>query len=226
MNKAVRKKIKRNLHLIRWKLLGTKTKVFCIGRNKTGTTSLKAYLEQCGFYFGDQRTAELMVEEYAAKNWSPILSYCKSAQAFQDAPFSWPDTWKQLVKVYPNAKYILTYRDPESWYRSILGFHSKLFSSQAGHAPSAEDLKNAVYRYKGFMWDANRAVWNTPAQDPYNKEIMIANYIKHNEEIRDYFKDSSNFIEINLANSADFIKLNRFLGIKSTADSFPHLNRT
>lgn len=36
--------------------LGESSKVFCIGRNKTGTTSLGKVLEDLGYRLGDQAT--------------------------------------------------------------------------------------------------------------------------------------------------------------------------
>ncbi|MBR9859429.1 hypothetical protein GYB22_01490 [bacterium] len=226
MNKALRKFGKRNLAFLKWKLSPGNKKIFCIGRNKTGTTSLTSYLEQKRFYFNDQKTAELLVKDYADGDWSKILAHCKTAQIFQDAPFSWPNTWKQIVKQYPNAKYILTYRAPESWYSSLTRFHTKLFSSDSNRTPDKSDLMNAEYRYKGFMWDANRAVWNTPEDDVYNKEIMLANYNQHNSEVRAFFKDKPNFLEIDISSKEDFKKLNDFLNIKSEFDRFPHLNKS
>ena len=39
-----------------------KQKIFCIGRNKTGTTSLKRAFEDLGYPVGDQRKAEILTE--------------------------------------------------------------------------------------------------------------------------------------------------------------------
>ena len=71
-----------------------KTKYFCIGRNKTGTTSLKRAFEDMGFTVGNQRAAELLTDRYYfSQDFSPITKYCITAQVFQDVPFSYPDTY-------------------------------------------------------------------------------------------------------------------------------------
>jgi hypothetical protein len=89
-----------------------KVKVFCIGRNKTGTTSLKRAFEDLGYPVGDQRKAEILTgKHYFDGNFQPIIDYCKTAQVFQDVPFSYPETYKYLDKAYPGGKFILTLRD-------------------------------------------------------------------------------------------------------------------
>lgn len=144
------RKLKSAKEKFAWHLNGKyKNKIFCIGRNKTGTTSMLHVFKEFGFKLGHQPTAELLLKDYIARNWKPILDYCQTAQAFQDAPFSWPETWKQLVKRYPDARYILTYRDQEAWYNSITKFHSKKFSDGL-RTPSKEDLKMAKYRSRGL----------------------------------------------------------------------------
>ena len=105
-------------------------KIFCIGCNKTGTTSLERELIELGYILGDQRQAELLYDaHYFKKNFGPIIEYCRTAEAFQDAPFSCPETYKYLDKAFPNSKFILSVRDdPEQWYRSLTEFHAKSFN--------------------------------------------------------------------------------------------------
>lgn len=216
----------KTLKAISWKLRGKKKeKVFCVGRNKTGTTSLNRALSEFGFQMGNQHTAELFLNDYAIRNWKPILAYCETAQAFQDAPFSWPDTWKVLIDEYPNAKYILTIRPEESWYDSITKSHSKLFA-QGKRIPTKNDLINAKFKYPGYLWDSNRAVWKTPENDPYNKEMLIANFRKHNEDVINYFDEKSNFLCIDVSKTDSYKKLSKFLNIQPLHDTFPHLNKT
>src|SRR5690554_2768849 len=139
----------------------TKPKIFCIGRNKTGTTSLEAALNELGYKMGDQSSGEALLEDYKNRNWKPIVDFCKTAEAFQDVPFSWPYTWLILHFHFPEAKFILTIRDEEQWYNSLVRFHSKLFSN-GKNPPNNKELQDAVYHRKGFMWETNRVVWQTP----------------------------------------------------------------
>lgn len=204
-----------------------KEKVFCIGRNKTGTTSLKAAFEALGYPVGNQRKAEILTgTHYFEGSFQPIVDYCKSAQVFQDVPFSYPETYKHLDKAYPGSKFILTVRDDaEQWYRSITRFHAKNFGKD-GRIPTAEDLKAAQYIRPGFMYNVVR-VHGTTDDDPYNKETMIAHYERYNREVIEYFKDRPNdLLVINVAEKGAYQKFVAFLGVESPYDDFPWENRT
>ncbi len=85
-----------------------KQKIFCIGRNTTGTTSFAKAMMKLGFVVGNQRKAEMLFYEYTAGNSDPIIKYCKTAQVFQDFPFSVTDTYKHLDKAFPGSKFVLT----------------------------------------------------------------------------------------------------------------------
>jgi hypothetical protein len=87
--------------------------VFCIGRNRTGTTSLQRALQDLGFKLGVQAAAELLLHHWAPREFGPIVRYCKTAQAFQDTPFSLPYTYQIVDYAFPGWKFILSIRDDE-----------------------------------------------------------------------------------------------------------------
>ena len=203
-----------------------KTKYFCIGRNKTGTTSLKKSFEDLGFFVGDQTAAELLTHKYYFESkFDEIIEYCKTAQVFQDVPFSYPETFKHLDKAYPGSKFILTVRnDANQWYRSLTRFHSKLLSSEL--PPTVEDLLNATYIKKGFMYDVVR-LHLTSDSDPYNKNIMTKHYNLFNQSVKEYFKDRPNdLLVINLEDKGSYSKFTKFIKTQSPFSDFPWENKT
>jgi hypothetical protein len=204
-----------------------KTKYFCIGRNKTGTTSLKLAFENLGFTVGDQRTAEILYDRhYFDGEFEPIVKYCRTAEVFQDVPFSCPDTFKYLDKAYPGSKFILTVRDDaEQWYRSITRFHAKKFG-KGGRTPTVEDLKSATYVKKGMPYNVVR-IHGTPEHDPYNKEIMVAHYENYNRGVVEYFKNRpGDLLILNVADKSAYEKFVKFLNVDSSYTEFPWENRT
>lgn len=209
----------------RWRIRG-KPKIFCIGRNKTGTTSIAKAFKELGYTVGKQRPAQMLVREYVRRDFGLIVEYCHSAQVFQDAPFSFPETYKYMDLAFPGSKFILTVRSSaEEWYDSLIRFHSLRFGG--GKVPTAEDLKNAPNIWKGRAWETNRALYDSPEDDPYNKEILTAHYENHNRVIREYFRDRPNdFIEINVARRGDYQRLMQFMGIRSSKECFPWKNST
>lgn len=214
--------VRRLLNRIR---VQNKTKIFCIGRNKTGTTSFKRAMEDLGFVVGNQREAEKLFYQYRDGNFEPIIDYCKTAQVFQDFPFSARDTYKHIDRAFPGSKFILTVRDtPEQWYNSLVSFHAKLWGN--GNVPTKEDLQNATYIWKGRPWETNRLM-KTPEDDPYNKEILINSYCRYNEEVVSYFKSRpEDLLVINIASKGSYRKMIKFLGIESPFDDFPWENKT
>jgi len=203
-----------------------KIKYFCVGRNKTGTTSLKKAFEDLGYPVGDQRVAEKLAgSHYFNDNFAPIIKYCESAQVFQDAPFSWAKTYKYIDKAYPNSKFILTIRDDaEQWHQSITSFHAQMFGN--GSTPSAEDLRCVEYVRKGWVYDAVK-LHGTPDDDLYNKEIMMAHYNQHNADVMAYFKDrQEDLCVINLSKEDSYQVFCDFVGEKPLYDTFPWENKT
>ena len=166
-----------------------KTKYFCIGFNKTGTTSIKKAFEDLGFIVGDQSVAEVLTDRYYFNSeFGPIIRYCQTAEVFQDVPFSYPETFKYLDKAYPNSKFILTVRDtPEQWYNSLVNFHAKRYGLN-GPVPTYEDLQQEKYQGAGLTINL-MSVHNTSKEDPYNKDILIKNYKNHVHAVKDYFKN-------------------------------------
>ena len=123
-------------------------KVFCIGFNKTGTTSVKVAFKELGYRVGNQPVAEGFITDWARRDFSRIIDYCNTAEAFQDIPFSLPDTYQSLDAAFPGSKFILTVREnADIWNRSLTNFHAKVFGE--GKIPTEEDLARSSYRFKG-----------------------------------------------------------------------------
>jgi hypothetical protein len=227
MINRISNKLKRLARTYRSRILAEgKTKYFCIGRNKTGTTSIAKAFEDLGFSVGNQREAELLADEHGFDhNFKPIIDYCRSAQVFQDVPFSWSETFNHLDLAYPGSKFILTVRDdPEQWYRSITQFHAKMFGH--GQTPSADDLREAQYIRKGFMYRAVKQ-YGAPDDDIYNKDILIGHYNRHNQAVLDYFCGRpEDLLVINLAEKNSYIKFVEFIGVESPWVDFPWENKT
>lgn len=199
-----------------------KPKIFGIGLNKTGTTSLKTAMSNLGYIVGSQRKAKKFIYDWDRKDFDQILKYCYSAQFFQDIPFSLPYTFIPLDHKFSNSKFILTIRnDSEEWYRSVVSYHSKKW----GMVEDDQDEVNL--KDKSWAWDVLRMACNINENDPYNKELLINYYEKHNEMVIDYFKNRPQDLLILNPSEADALeKLCTFLGVKFSGEKFPHENPT
>lgn len=207
--------------------LKQKPKIFCIGQNKTGTTTIEAVLKGFGYRLGNQVKGELLLEAWYARDFKQIIKFCKTAEAFQDVPFSLPYTYQHIDVAFPNAKFILTERDSaDQWYQSLTKFHSKLWAD-GKRIPTAADLKKAKYRGLGYAYRFNKYLYNTPETDIYNETILQAHYLNYNQTVKNYFKSRpEKLLIINVSNPLDYGNLCAFLNKPKLADNFPWENKT
>ena len=203
-------------------------KIFCIGLNKTGTTSMEHALLDLGYSLGDVVLAEAIAErDWWKRDFRALIRYCHTAQAFQDAPFRFPYTYQALDKAFPKSRFILTVRDSaDQWYKSITGFHSKKWGDGRS-VPDAEKLKEAFYHSKGRPWRMNRMLFNTPESEPYKKDILIEYYERHNAAVIEYFRHRPyDLLVLNVAEPGAYRRLCKFLGRPCDKEVFPWKNKT
>lgn len=223
-SRPVPKKCWRALRCMRSRL--NSKKIFVIGRNKSGTTSVEAALRDLGFNVAPQRPFELLLYDWAENRWDRLIRYCRWFDAFQDIPFSLPRTYRILDKAFPGSKFILSIRDSsEQWYRSLVKFQSVKFGN--GSRPTWNDLENAKYCKKGFMADCARLVYQASPDQLYDRSLYIRNYESHNSEVIEYFKNRPNdLLIIDVASPDSYQRFCQFLGRKPLRETFPWENRT
>ena len=180
-----------------------------------------------GFIVGNQQEAELLFDDWVTRDFRRIIRYCRTAQFFQDSPFSLPYTFIVLDHAFPGSKFILSIRDSaEKWYESLVRFHGKLWGN-GKIPPTTEDLKNAFYIYKGRPYHTRFLIHNVSENDPYDKEVHINYYETHNRCVKDYFRHRpDDLLVVNLKNAEDYSKFCRFIGRKQEREGFPWENKT
>jgi len=211
-------------------------KIFVIGLNKTGTTSIKKALDDFGYQIGNQIDAELLTENTLKGDYKYLKEYIKTAEAFQDQPFSWRNIYKFLHKVYPNAKFILTIRkDCDTWYDSLINFTKARFKKnniEIGDTILLKDFKKITYRYKNMSYNISKLVWQENKNYSSDENVLFDEdyckyyYNKHIKEASEYFKGSNNFLILNIEDLNAYKTLCTFLDKQPLYDKFPHLNKT
>jgi hypothetical protein len=203
---------------------GRKEKVFCVGLNKTGTTSLEAALQSLGYLMGRQPRGERLLPHWLRGNFDPIIEFCKTADAFQDIPFSLPGTFRALDKAYPTAKFVLTLRNSvEQWLASAIDFASLSY----GRLPTTDELRADTYAYPGFMYDAQVGVVpGATDSDPWNIDALVDFYQSHNDAVIAHFGDSDRLLVLNVADEGSYQNLCAFLDRSPVLETMPHMNAT
>jgi hypothetical protein len=214
-------------NLIHRALVWNTPKVFCIGFNKTGTTSLLHSLKAHGYIFGNFGQGERLIDSYSIRDFGKIVDYCRYGSAVKDVPLSLPQVFIALDQSFPKSKFILTIRDnPDQWYESITRFHSITFGNGTD-IPTYNDLINCVYCYRGWAWKYIHECYGTDIDDPYNKSKMIQCYERHLDDVEIYFRNRRNdLLVINVAERTSYHKMCEFLHLDPLSDEFPWRNKT
>lgn len=219
-------------------------KIFGVGNNKTGTTSLEQFIRTLGFAVGAQGRSEDIAFKYlhsltSHEFWQDLAPEIESAQFFQDIPFSNPVILRELVRRYPDAYFIYTKRRPESWYLSLVTSHARAAGFQISidsHGElrfDSEDvidkLKSWNYRgYKGLDLVSQHFGFDV-SQAPYERPRFTAFHRRHQENaIKTLDNSQAVFVDIIERPQAAAREVAVFLGhsTESTRDlpCMPHLN--
>lgn len=199
------------------------------GFGRTGTMSLKAALEELGFgpcyhmteVFDHPEHVE--VWERAARGepvaWEEVFRDYRAAADWPAAAF-----YKELMEEYPDAKVILTVRDPDRWYdsaRNTIYNTQKLasslpFSIGATFVPRIRNLRRAGLMAADFVWNG---VFGGKFED---RRHAIAVFECWNEEVVNRVPSDRLLVyEV----KEGWAPLCDFLGVEAPRDEpFPHLN--
>jgi hypothetical protein len=178
-----------------------KQKVFCVGFQKTGTTSLRDALGQMGYKVASVYAGDVSLEEMRAVYVAMGLELAKQYDAVQDMP--WPLIFRELDAAFPGSKFILTERDPDRWYKSITGHFG------AGVSPRQQLTYGDDY--------------GTPVG---NEAHYRAVYLAHNAAVKDYFAGRpDDLLVMDLEKGHGWNELSAFLGLKNAPTGpFVHTN--
>lgn len=201
-----------------------KKKIFVIGSNKTGTTSLKAALNNLGFRVGNQLKAEMLLDDWARRDFKRIIRYCRSADAFSDIPFSLDYTFQAVDAAFPDSRFILSVRDDaDQWYQSLTRFHSQ--RRGLGRLPTVEELKDDPYVCPGYQWHASKLLYGIDENCVWDEQIYKKLYLRHIETVENYFKYRSNdLLVINLSETNAMQQMCKFLDVPIGEEIMPKLN--
>ena len=173
------------------------SKIFCIGFQKTGTTSMGSALAFLGYRvagaFGMKDP--VIAQDVLTKACHIVPNY----DAFEDNP--WPIIFRDLDKLFPNSKFILTVREPSSWIESAVR-----------HFGSKETpMRKWIYGVGSPLG---------------NEEVYLGRYSEHNSDVLNWFAQRpGDLLVMNLSLGDKWEKLCPFLGREVLSQPFPHLNK-
>ena len=185
------------------------------GFGRTGTMSLKVALEELGFGPCYHMIEVFEHPEHVSLWEAPIrgepLDWEKIFGSYQ-AAVDWPTAafYKELMKVYPHSKVLLTIRDPDKWYEST---KHTLYPTVDTPEPSP------------IMGMATKLIWEQTFDGNFeDRRYAIEVFKRHNEEVKKHVPPERLLVyEVN----EGWEPLCEFLGVEIPEEKpFPHLNDT
>lgn len=177
-------------------------KVFGIGFQKTGTTSLRDALIMLGYRVCDGcgNAVNPRIRELVYKICYKLVD---QYDAFEDHP--WSVLYKELDCKYPNSKFILTIRPTDQWIKSIRSHFGRTY------IPLHEWIYGAGY-------------------PEGNEDVYINRYEQHNANVLEYFKYRPNDLLVlsldgSMSSNELWERLCLFLGRPVPNEEFPCSNR-
>jgi len=213
-------------------------KIFGIGWNKTGTTTLATVLELYGYALPDQMTQEVRLNKQTFNtNYAEMADFCSRYDAFQDLPFSQGLTYVAADALFPNSKFILTERDPDAWFQSVTSSFAKNHRLANIADLTEQDLLSKVgYLYPGYLHENKRRLLSSFQggqrtvlwEKLYDKDYYIDHYENRNTEIKRYFASTQNkLLVIDMTEEKSTATICQFLNIPHHfAIEMPHSNKT
>jgi hypothetical protein len=222
----------------------TYSKIFGIGHNKTGTTTLEAILKIHGFNVPNQQEqATVIVKQFFRGNYNPFREFVEKFDAFRDLPFSEGYSYLICDALFPNSKFILTLREPDDWFNSINNAVKKFWGVELNNLTEDHFYKFRYLKEEHIYSAMERSITSamersiTTVEDGEikvrfdllgNKEFAIKKYIDRNNEIIKYFKDRpTDLLIIDVTKEEYTGKICEFLGIPDKYKiKMPHKNKT
>lgn len=193
-------------------------KIIGAGFGRTGTASMKAALEHLGF--GPcYHMFEVIAEPERMRDWARAL----------DGPVDWDQVlggyrstvdwpgctfWRELMVAYPDAKVLLTTRDPQRWYDSTFDTIYQFVQEPPGDSddPFTTKLRPTI----------ERMIWNGTFDGRFeDRAHAIEVFERHNAEVRATVP-ADRLLEYQPGQGWE--PLCEFLDVPVPAEDFPHVN--
>jgi len=177
---------------------GTLPRVFGIGLNRTGTTSLCDALHTLGYMPTHNRDPT----PFFKGDFSTFDHEHNAGADISVAAF-----YKALDEAFPQSRFILTLRDAESWLQSVLVHFANLPKNSAIAARG--DVRERLYG----------AHWPTPQQ-------FLNAYKRHISEVANHFNGRNDLLVMDATKGEGWDRLCAFLGTPAPGEPYPKSNPT
>jgi len=209
-------------------------KIFCLSFQRTGTTSVAAFLDWAGYKVTPWSVSRLNKwgKKWYEKNYDKIFESFdfRFHTAFQDSPWFAPNFYEVLLNRFPDAKFILMRRNSNDWFQSMLRHSNE-------KNPGNTKIHCHVYRrdeeYQQYMLDNPNRVEDLDSIDNLfditdYRDHYIRIYEDHYNDAVNYFnkKSPGSLFHCNLEDNDKWVRIGKFLGVHVPVDITFHSNKS
>lgn len=196
-------------------------KIVGAGFGRTGTLSLKVALETLGFgpcyHMMEAATRPDHLASWHRLAFGSPIDWDALFHDFRST-VDWPAArwWRELAAHYPDAKVLLSVRDPELWYKSVIDtIYQAMKSPAPDGAPENLRLQSEMVR---------KAVLAETFDNRFEDQAhAIGVFQRHNQQVRDTI-DPARLLVFDVREG--WAPLCRFLEVPIPEAPFPRLNDT
>lgn len=184
-----------------------RTRIFGIGLNKTGTSSLRHALLALGIgpipTQAETANARIVEDVLHGRDFEGALAFAERFRAFEDRPWNVGNMYRRLHERFPDSLFVLTVRDEDDWWRSV------------------ERWVTVVK-----PWTQQRYLQHLGAA-AFERELMLEGYRRYNDEVVRYFAEHApaRLLVMDVAVGEGWERLCAFLGVPIPDVPFPHKNK-
>jgi hypothetical protein len=138
--------------------------------------------------------------------------------------------YKEIYKIDPNAKYILTVRDVDKWVKSVIKFYGWYLKTLPASQLDAPRFYKHHYLGDGTYSSQN---WNKPMFESWGitstenlEERLKDVYNSHVEEVTNFFKDKGDLMVLDVSKPNSFKQMADWLGENTNELDFPWLKKS
>jgi len=190
------------------------------GFGRTGTMSLKLALEKLGYekcyHMFEVFAHPEHVPEWSRANRGERVDWDKLFEGYR-ATVDWPSCnwWRELAEHYPDARVILSTRDPERWFESI---HNTIYRFSAEALKSEDPTARAHGRW------ATEIVWDAVFDGRMDDKAHVLDVLRRHEATVKASLPASRLLVFDAAEG--WAPLCAFLGKPVPTEPYPRVNTT
>ena len=210
-------------------------KIFCILFQRTGTKSLGGFFRDHGFQVATFRDSfrNGWTKSWFRGDFETIFASerFQSCSVFEDDPWWCGDFYKYLFHRFPDAKFVLFTREPDTWFNSMLS-HSK--GKTLGNTYIHAHLYRREEEYRSSnAFDQSEDLYSGKIDNllplgEAQRDAYTAVYRSRNSDIVEFFRENGpeRIFVARLEDHDKWTRLGQFLGIDVDEAYDSHLHKS